>query len=110
MKDSKLYTIIDSLKGNQLNLLEKSLKDDKRKSLYLLFQLLKKSGTLNIDREALFYKLFKKKYTTENDYVLRNEMRLLVEKIESILIKEQLENLFEKDKIFQLRQQLLRIV
>ena len=107
MKDSKLYTIIDSLKGNQLNLLEKSLKDDKRKSLYLLFQLLKKSGTLNIDREALFYKLFKKKYTTENDYVLRNEMRLLVEKIESILIKEQLENLFEKDKIFQLRQQLL---
>ena len=107
MKDSKLYTIIDALKGSQLSLVEKQLKQDKRKTLSILFQLLQKSNLTIIDKEVLFYKTFKKKYTTANDYVLRNEMRLLVEKIESVLIKEQVEKLLEKDKIFQLKQQLL---
>ena len=87
MKDSKLYTIIDALKGNQFSLVEKQLKEDKRKTLLILFQLLQKSGAAEIDKEVLFYKTFKKKYSPANDYILRNEMRLLVEKIESVLIK-----------------------
>ncbi len=107
MKDSKLYTIIDALRGNQISLIEKHLKEDKRKSLLQLFLLLKKTGTAVIGRDALFYKIFKKKYSAANDYILRNEMRLLVEKIESILIKEQVEKLLVSDNLFQLKQQLL---
>lgn len=107
MKDSKLYTIIASLKGNQINLVEKYLKEDKRKSLLVLFQILQKLGANIIERETLFYKLFKKKYTAANDYILRNEMRLLIEKIESVLITEQLQKILEKDALFLLKQQLL---
>ena len=107
MKDSKLYTIIASLKSSQTSLLEKYLKEDKRKSLFILFQLLQKTGEKIIEREILFYKLFKKKYTVANDYILRNEMRLLVEKIESILITEQLQKTLEKEVLFRLKQQLL---
>ena len=107
MKDSKLYTIIASLKSSQTSLLEKYLKEDKRKSLFILFQLLQKADEKIIEREILFYKLFKKKYTVANDYILRNEMRLLVEKIESILITEQLQKTLEKEVLFRLKQQLL---
>lgn len=107
MKDSKLYTIIEALKGSQILLVEKQLKEDKRKTLLVLFQLLQKSGAAFLDKEVLFYKTFKKKYSSANDYLLRNEMRLLVEKIESVLIKDQVEKLTEKDILFQLKQQLL---
>jgi tetratricopeptide (TPR) repeat protein len=107
LKDSKLYTIIEALKGSQIHLIEKQLKEDKRKTLLVLFQLMQKSGAAFFDKEVLFYKTFKKKYSSANDYILRNEMRLLVEKIESVLLKEQIEKLTEKDILFRLKQQLL---
>lgn len=106
MKKPKLYSIIIALNGTRLSLVEKYLKSDKRKTLLLLFQLIKKAEGEIIDKEILFYKLFKKKYSAANDYILRNEMRLLVEKIESTVILFQLEKQLESDEFFKLQQQL----
>lgn len=107
MKDSKLYTILSALKDKQISLVEKKLKEEKRKSLFALFQLLRNAAGNIPDKEVVFYKVFRKKYTADNDYILRNEMRLLIEKIESILIAEQLEKTIEKNTLFRLKQQLL---
>lgn len=106
MKKPKLYSIIHALNVSQISLVEKQLNTDKRKSLLLLFQLIKKADGEIIDKEILFYKLFKKKYIAANDYILRNEMRLLVEKIESVMMLFQLEKQVESDELFKIQQQL----
>ncbi|MCB0508893.1 MAG: hypothetical protein KDD21_11405 [Bacteroidetes bacterium] len=106
MKDTKLHTLIDALQEQELKLIENILKVEKRKSLLLLFQFAKKKQTLKWSKEVLFYKIFQKKYTEDKDYLWRNELRLLVEKIESILIEEQVKNQLKEDQIFYLKQQL----
>jgi hypothetical protein len=88
MKDLLTVRIIFALESDFLNYLITELKQDKRQTLLQLLKLLlSKRDDDDIDRATVSNKIFKKKWTKENDYLLRNELKLLKDKIEEIYIK-----------------------
>lgn len=92
MKHSKVFTLIQRLPAKQVELLSAQLKLHKRRSLFKLFQIFSEHST---DKEpqtdVVFNFIFEKKYSKDQDYLLRNEYRLLY--------KWLLENLFEQKAI-----------
>jgi hypothetical protein len=105
MKDSKLYNLTSSLNSVQINFIEKELKSNKRKTLHQLFILLI-SDKSDFDKSVVYYKIFKTKHSNTNDYLLRNEMRLLLDKITRILLIKQFDDDLEKDSLFEKMQTL----
>lgn len=49
----------------------------------------KRSGSTDKEKERLFWLVFKKKHTKENDFLLRNEQRLLAKEIMRFLARKQ---------------------
>ena len=99
MKDLVTVRIVHALCETQEKMIYASLKFEKRTSLLQLFKYL--SSTKNdeeISKSVIFLKLFQKKWTKENDYLLRNELKLLKDKIEEIYMQQQLSKLPEKYK------------
>jgi hypothetical protein len=80
MKNSKAFELINGLNNKQIKALELAIKSHKRESLTKLFHCLAKvKGKEEPDSEAVYMACFGKKYTKANDYLLRNEYRLLFE-------------------------------
>ncbi len=75
------------------------LKQEKRASLWQLYKWLRlQEEEEEIKKEIIFQKIFKKKWSKENDYLLRNELKLLKDKIEEIYIKIESEKVQESYK------------
>lgn len=87
MKNLLTTRIISALNKKDILLISDYLKQEKRKSLFKLFQLLlNERENIKLDRAKIFQKLFKQKLTKSNDYLLRNELKLLKDKMEDAYI------------------------
>lgn len=96
----KASQLLNLLNNNELSLLKQRLVSDKRLRLLLLTENLLKSKNINFDeqeRGELYQKLFKQQYTSEKDYLLRNEFRLLSTQVEKLLVREQIREEVEKN-------------
>ena len=99
MKDLITVRIIHALNEQQEKLISIALKQEKRQSLLQLFKwLINTKNDVEISKSEIFLKLFKKKWTKENDFLLRNELKLLKDKIEEIYIQEETKELPENYK------------
>jgi hypothetical protein len=88
MKEMLTVRIINALENEFLQYLLLEIKKEKRQSLFILIKnILQYKDDLEIDRHLIFKKIFKKNWTKENDYLLRNELKLLKDKIEYYYIK-----------------------
>jgi hypothetical protein len=91
MKSLLTVRLISALNEPQHTLVLQKLKVEKRNSLFVLYKLLAiKKEEETIDKSTIFFKVFKKKWTKEADYLLRNELKLLKDKIEEIIIESKL--------------------
>jgi hypothetical protein len=80
MKHSKLFSLVSSLPEKEVRLFSEALQHHKRDSLKRLFAILHKAGKVDEPgAEEVFKPVFGKKYSKANDYLLRNEYRLLYE-------------------------------
>ena len=77
MKSLLTVRLISALNEPQHTLVLQKLKVEKRNSLFVLYKLLAiKKEEETIDKSTIFFKVFKKKWTKEADYLLRNELKL----------------------------------
>jgi hypothetical protein len=78
MKSLLTVRLISALNEPQHTLVLQKLKVEKRNSLFVLYKLLAiKKEEETIDKSTIFFKVLKKKWTKEADYLLRNELKLL---------------------------------
>ena len=71
---------------------------DKKRLVVLLDEI---SNNENESKEYLFKKVFKKQYTENKDYLLRNELRLLNEVIEDFIVTQEIKK--DKNKFYKQR-------
>lgn len=90
MKYSKAFSLLQVLPPKDLEAVELSLKTAKRAGVKKLFDALK--GSLNDgepENAEVFKRVFGKKYSKQEDYLLRNEYRLLYERMQEVVLKKQ---------------------
>ncbi len=103
MKDIKALSFIKSLDQKELNKLEKVLSEHKRDSLYVLGKELSavaKNDNKELDKEKIFKKVFGKKYSVNQDYLWRNELRLLTDEIIEFLMHLSIEKQLNNNESF----------
>lgn len=96
--------ICHQLNGKQAQALKKILMQDKRSASLKLFNIIRSFSPKDISKEELYKKLYGTEYEPDKDYLLRNELRLLRQKLDRFLLQKSLENLLDEDEIF--RQQM----
>jgi len=78
MRNSKAFELISGLSAKQVKQLDEAVKLHKRVGVQQLFKLLAKAkGKGEPNSEEVYRVIFNKKHTKANDYLLRNEYRLL---------------------------------
>lgn len=95
---------------HQLNMkhaqaLKKLLMQDKRSASLKLFNLIRSLPPKEITKEHLYKSLYSKNYEPSKDYLLRNELRLLRQKLDKFLLQKSLEEMLDTDEVF--RQQMV---
>jgi hypothetical protein len=81
----KVFQVLKAMKSDEIAALEELVTAQKRASLKKLFKLIGKTDTEKLDKldkELAYMQVFGKKYSPENDYLWRNELRLLMDLIE----------------------------
>jgi len=96
--------ICHQLNGRQTQALKKILMQDKRSASLKLFNIIRSFPPKDIPKEQLYKKLYGKNYEPDKDYLLRNELRLLRQKLDRFLLQKSLETLLDEDEVF--RQQM----
>ncbi len=84
LQGSKVYRALGQLAKPEMEELEHVLSTQKRASIYQLFALLKKPAQKQQpepSKEDAFAAVYKKAYSKEDDYLLRNEYRLLFKEV-----------------------------
>ncbi len=86
MSVRKVQKLLAVLTATELKQIEQQIKAARRDSLKHLFAAIKKAGKSKLDKQATFQKVFGRSYAKELDYLFRNELRLLKDKIQDFLI------------------------
>ncbi|MFN8282385.1 MAG: hypothetical protein U0U67_04180 [Chitinophagales bacterium] len=106
MRDSKLFAIIYQLSDKEIALIKKKLKQEAGKYAFSLFVIFIELKQTEISKEEIFYRVFKKKYTKNNDMQLRNEMKRLIDKIEKICVLQMIQDDIRQNEVLQLNYKL----
>ena len=78
----------------------KLLKKDKRSTSLQLLTIIRSYRKKELTKEILFEKLYSEPYQAGKDYLLRNELRLLRQKLDKYLLSSAIETLLNEDEIF----------
>jgi hypothetical protein len=81
----KVFQVLKTMSKDEIEALDLIVGAQKKVSLKKLFKLICKTDTANLYKlykELAFMQVFGKKYSAENDYLWRNELRLLMELVE----------------------------
>ena len=92
--------ILSSLSDREIEEIDKVIKSQKRTSLHLIYNLLKKYRHRNgmPTNEELYLHVFGKAYTSANSFKLRHELRLLNEVLYEYLVEDTFSNYIKKNK------------
>jgi tetratricopeptide (TPR) repeat protein len=104
MHKNPAVQICHQLNGKQAQALKKILMQDKRSATLKLFNLIRSLPPKDIPKEDLYKKLYGTAYEPAKDYLLRNELRLLRQKLDKFLLQKSIETLLDEDEVF--RQQM----
>lgn len=87
----KAFILIQQLDRNEAKAFEQHLQGQKRETLLPLYRQLKRyAGKPEPPGKEVLYKaVFKKQYQKQNDYLLRNEFRLLTQELQAFFSSEQ---------------------
>jgi|GEM_PF-948578 len=105
MHKNPAVQICHQLNAKHAQALKKLLMHDKRSSSLKLFNLIRSLPPKEITKEYLYKHLYSKNYEPSKDYLLRNELRLLRQKLDKFLLQKSLEELLDTDEVF--RQQMV---
>lgn len=85
----KVLNILSSLSATETKELDNIISKHKRPGIRKLYAVLKKyrSGKKEPDKEVLFKSTFGKSYTKDQDYLLRNELRILSEVTKDLIVQ-----------------------
>jgi len=95
MKSNKLLETLILLDTLERKRFRNVIKNKKRETLILLYELCLSRIEKNLpipEKEEVFLQLFNEKYTKENDFLLRNEYRLLTDEAEAFIRSAAVEN------------------
>ena len=95
--------ICHQLNEKQVRSMKKILMEDKRSASLKLFNLIKGLPPKDISKEDLYQKLYGTAYEASRDYLLRNELRLLRQKLDKFLLQKSMEHLLDEDEVFRQR-------
>lgn len=105
MHKNPAVQICHQLTTKQAQALKKVLTQDKRSATLKLFNLIRSLPPKEISKEFLYKNVYGKNYEPSKDYLLRNELRLLRQKLDKFLLQRTVEELLDGDEVF--RQQML---
>ncbi len=91
MQQNPAIIIINSLNKKKAEIVKARLETESRTSLLKLFEILYSKRDSSIDKKDLFKKLYGYNYSDDKDYLLRNELRILRQKLDDIIIKMAIE-------------------
>ncbi|MGQ3013850.1 MAG: hypothetical protein ACT6QS_09095 [Flavobacteriales bacterium] len=87
----KTVHLIKLLEEPEKKELEQIIRERKRASLGRLYKYLQQAAQKGYDKESMYRAAFAEKYSTSKDYLLRNELRLLNQVLESLIIHKETE-------------------
>lgn len=95
----KTQKYLAAMSANELRKLDQIMELQKRDSLKRLYRAVKRNVKQlpELDKKRLYSKVFERPYETDMDYLLRNELRLLQEKINSLLVQIESEVLYTEN-------------
>ena len=96
----KLHSIVILLEKEDIKKLTSELKTHKNKKFEKLFKIMLDSLEKDISKEVAFKKLYEKDYKKEDDFLLRNECRLLYNIIKEYIIDKEIQLEKEEDVNF----------
>jgi|LakMenE18May11ns_1017448.scaffolds.fasta_scaffold9893502_3 hypothetical protein len=96
----KLYSIVVLLENDDIKRISNQLKAHKNKKLEKLFKIMIDSLEKEISKEQAFKKIYDKEYKKEDDFLLRNECRLVYNLIKEYLIEKEVQNDRDNDELF----------
>lgn len=100
MNKNPAVQICWQLSDKEYQVIKKILTKDKRSSTLKLFTIIRSYRKKELTKEQLFNQLYKEPFAAEKDYLLRNELRLLRQKLDKYLLTTSIENLIDEDDIF----------
>ncbi|MCG2614172.1 hypothetical protein LZZ85_07760 [Terrimonas sp. NA20] len=104
MHKNPAIQICHQLTAKHAQALKKLLMQDKRSASLKLFNLIRNLPPKEITKEYLYKNIYGTNYEPSKDYLLRNELRLLRQKLDKFLLQKSVEELLDTDDVF--RQQL----
>lgn len=93
----KLHSIVVLLEKEDIKKLTTELKTHKNKKFEKLFKIMLDSLEKEISKETAFKKIYDKEYKKEDDFLIRNECRLLYNIIKEYLINKEIQLEKEED-------------
>lgn len=105
MHKNPAIQICHQLTAKHAQALKKLLMQDKRSASLKLFNLIRNIPPKEITKEYLYKNIYGTSYEPAKDYLLRNELRLLRQKLDKFLLQKSVEELLDTDDVF--RQQML---
>jgi len=106
MQNSPSILIIRKITKKQADYIKLNLEQDIRTTSLKLFVILFAERKKEIDKKRLFKKLFGYEYIEDKDYLLRNELRLLRQKLDDYLINLAIEAELKNNHFFRCKQRL----
>ena len=106
MQKNPSIVIINKLTKKQADFIKSSLELDIRATSLKLFSILYSLRFKETDKKIIFKKLFGQKYTDEKDYLLRNEFRILRQKLDDYLINLAIDDELKNNHFFRCKQRL----
>jgi hypothetical protein len=101
MENHPIVTLIQKIDLQYSKELQKHFALVKKQRLEKLYKLITTAkNTEQLDKSLLFKKLFAKTYSEKNDYLWRNEIRLLKEELEAFLIQKEHEHFSKNNNAY----------
>jgi len=106
MQKNPAIVIIRKITKKQAEYIKSNLEKDSRTTSIKLFNILYALRIKDVDKKKIFKKLFGYDYLEDKDYLLRNELRLLRQKLDDCLINLALEDELKNNHFFRCKQRL----
>ena len=106
MQKNPSIVIINKLTKKQAEYIKSNLEQDLRATTLKLFNIIYAIRNKEPDKKIIFRKLFGQTYSEEKDYLLRNEFRILRQKLDDFLINLSIEDELKNNQFFRNKQRL----
>ena len=98
MRDLRIARLIQALASEETEFVKNQLKVNSNKSYLPLFLSFEQLKTTELNREEIYLRVYKKKWTSKSDASFRTDLSRLADFIEDMLIQERLRVRIQNDR------------